>query len=227
MALTVYEELEQGTDAWLQARAGLVTASVVGQLITTKTVKVAQNDTSRGLTASLVAERLTGYVEPTYENDDMRRGNLSEPYARDMYADLTRTPVSEVGFMVREEGAWKVGYSPDGLVGDDGLIEIKAPRQKSHLATILADEIPTQYMAQCQTGLLVSGREWIDFISYCGGMPLFIKRVYPDQKWRNAITEAVIQFEEAAAQMTAYYDAYAKTAPIAERINLYPEEEIF
>jgi putative phage-type endonuclease len=225
MSLKVWEDLEQGTEEWLQARCGIVTASTVGQLITTKTVRPANNDTSRGLTASLVAERLTGYVEPVYVNADMERGNITEPYARDMYAEHTSQQVNEIGFMLRAEEAWRVGYSPDGLVGEDGLIEIKAPRQKSHLATILADEVPAQYMAQCQAGLLVSGREWIDFISYCGGMPLFIKRVYPDQKWRDAITQAAAQFEEEARRMIALYYTNTTDAPIAERIELFEDME--
>lgn len=226
MALTVYEDLEQGSSDWLQARAGIVTASTVGQLITTKTVKPASNETSRSLTAHLVAERITGYVEPTYVSADMERGNLSEPYARDIYAEHY-APVKEVGFMVRDDWGFKIGYSPDGLVNDDGLIEIKAPRQKTHLATILADEVPPQYMAQIQCGLLVSGREWIDFISYCGGMPLYATTVEPDPKWQDAIVQAAEQFEEAAALMIGGYTTATKDAPPTERIELFPEMEIF
>ena len=225
MSLTVYERMEQGTDEWLEARRGIVTASVVGQLITTKTVKPASNETSRSLTAHLVAERITGYVEPTYMSADMERGNLSEPYARDIYAEHY-APVKEVGFMVRDDWGFKIGYSPDGLVNDDGLIEIKAPRQKTHLATILADEVPPQYMAQIQCGLLVSGREWIDFISYCGGMPLYAKTVEPDPKWQEAIRDAVEQFEENAALMLNGYATATKDAPQTERIDFYEEVEI-
>lgn len=225
--LRIYQNLEQGTDEWLAARCGLVTASVAGQLITAKTVKPASNDYSRALTASLVAERITGHVEPVYPNEDMRRGTLSEPFARDLYAEHY-APVTEVGFMVRTHGlfGYRLGYSPDGLVGDDGLIEIKSPRQKTHLSTILADEVPSQYMAQCQTGLLVSGREWLDFISYNPGMPLFVKRVLPDQRWQEAITEAVASFETTAAQMIAAYNKAAKRYPDTERIDLYPELEL-
>jgi predicted phage-related endonuclease len=227
MSLHIYEDLEQGTDAWLVARRGIVTASVVGQLITPKTVKPASNDYSRGLTASLVAERITGYVEPTFQSQDMLRGTLSEPIARDIYAEHHGVTVDQVGFMVREEADWKLGYSPDGLVADDGLIEIKAPRQKSHLATILADEVPLEYMAQCQAGLLVSGRKWLDFISYCGGMPLFIKRVLPDERWQKALVEAVTAFETNAALMIATYTAATEGMPATERIDFFPEMEIF
>lgn len=225
MTLTVYENLEQGSNEWLQARAGIVTASVIGQLITTKTVKPASNETSRALTAHLVAERITGYVEPTYVSADMERGNLSEPYARDLYAEHF-APVHEVGFIVRDFNGDRLGYSPDGLVGEDGLLEIKAPRQKTHLATILADEVPPQYMAQCQTGLLVSGREWIDFLSYSGGMPIYVKRVLPDEKWQQAIIDALSTFEDNAEQMIAAYQVATKGSPMAERIDFYQEMEI-
>lgn len=226
MTLHVYEDLEQGTPEWLAARCGIVTASVVGQLITPKTVKPASNDYSRGLTASLVAERITGYVEPIHENDDMRRGTLSEPFARDKYAEHY-APVTEVGFMVRDFGDYKIGFSPDGLVGNDGLIEIKSPRQKKHLSTILADEVPLEYMAQCQAGLLVSGREWIDFISYNGGMPLWKKRVTPDLQWQSAIKEAVQAFELVAYDMVDRYLKATADLPVTERIDLFPEMEIY
>ena len=225
MTLHIYEELEQGTPEWLQARCGIVTASVVGQLITAKTVKPAANDYSRALTASLVAERITGHVEPVFPNADMERGTLSEPYARDIYAEHRGVEVAQVGFVVREEPTWKLGFSPDGLVGSAGTIEIKAPRQKTHLSTILADEVPLQYMAQCQAGLLVTGREWCDFISYSGGMPLYIKRVTPDKRWHDAITKAVEAFEANAADMIATYKANTTYLPSTERIDFYAEPE--
>jgi len=225
MTLHVYDDLEQGTPEWLAARCGIVTASVVGQLITPKTVKPAFNDTSRALVMALVAERITGHVETIRENDDMRRGTLSEPFARDIYAE-NYAPVAEVGFMTKDYGGYKIGYSPDGLVSDDGLIEIKSPRQKKHLSTILADEVPLEYIAQCQTGLLVSGRAWIDFISYNGGMPLYVKRVLPDPKWQAAIIEAVENLEEKAADMTDRYTTAIKDLPATERIDLFGDVEI-
>lgn len=188
--------------------------------------KTATGDTARALIMSLVAERITGYVEPTYTSPDMERGNLSEPYARDVYSQ-NYAPATELGFMVRDLGGYRLGYSPDGLVGDDGLIEIKAPRQKKHLATILADEVPAEHMAQCQAGLLVSGRAWIDFVSYNGGMPLFVKRVYPDPDWHAAILEAVTALEETAAQILATYHARIDGMPATERIDFYLDMEVF
>jgi len=224
MTLHIYNELVQGEPEWLAARAGIVTASVVGNLITPKTVKPASNDTSRALVATLVAERITGHVEPVFPNRDMERGTLDEPYARDLYAEY-HAPVTELGFMVRDYAGFKLGYSPDGLVGEDGLIEIKSRQQKKHLTTILADEVPLENMAQCQAGLLVSGREWIDYVSYCGGMPLYVKRVLPDPKWREAILEALSLFEEAARPMLKAYEAATANLPLTERIDHYLEPE--
>ena len=219
--LAVFNDLEQGSDAWLAARCGIITASVVGQLITPKTVKPATNDYSRALTMTLAAERITGHVEPIHPNADMERGTLDEPYARELYSDHY-APAVEVGFMVRDFG-YKIGYSPDGLVGDDGLIEIKSRRQKKHLATILADEVPLENMAQIQCGLLVSGREWLDYVSYSGGMPLYVKRVLPDLRWLSAIHEAVEAFEESAAQMVKNYGINTAGRPATKRINHYEE----
>lgn len=225
MSLHIYNELEQGTDEWLQARCGIITASVVGQLITPKTVKPASNDTSRSLPAALVAERITGYVEPIRVTADMERGTLDEPYARDLYAEHY-APVSEIGFMVRDDFGYKFGYSPDGLVGNDGLIEIKSRRQKIQLATILADEVPLENMAQIQCGLLVSGRKWLDYVSYCGGMPLYVKRVLPDMRWFDAITTAVNAFEQTAAEMIHHYNSISRGMPATERIDHFLELEI-
>lgn len=217
MALRILPDLVQGSDEWLEQRRGMLTASVVGKLIT-PTLKVADNDTSRGITASLVAERISGFVEDTPMNSDMWRGVESEPIARDLYSQHF-APAIECGFMVLELDGAHLGYSPDGLVGTDGLIEIKAPRAKTHVMTILADEVPAHYMAQCQAGLLVSGRKWLDFVSYCGGLPLWTKRVEPDERWFDAITDAWAAFEENAARIVADYEQRVADLPTTERID--------
>jgi hypothetical protein len=218
MSLHIYNDLEQGTEEWLAARRGMVTASVVGQLLTA-TSRPANNDTSRRLTLALVAERITGETEPVYMNDDMLRGHLEEPIARDMYAEHFSGGeiVSETGFMVRDDWGFSLGYSPDGLVGDNGLIEVKAPRAKGHIATILSGAVPDRHMPQIQAGLLVSGRDWCDFISYYGGLPPFVKRVHPDFQWFESIVAAVAAFEEAAAEMTDRYDLATRGLPATER----------
>jgi hypothetical protein len=217
VSITEHTTLEQGSDEWLNLRRGMVTASVVGQLITASTLKPARNDYSRGLTASLVAERITGHIDPVYVSDDMYRGTVEEPLARDLYAKHHKVTVREVGFITREIDGVTIGFSPDGLVGEDGLIEVKSRKQKKQLSTILSGLVPAENVAQCQTGLLVSGRKWLDYVSYSAGMPLFVTRVYPDQNWQAAIIAAVQAFEETAAQMVADYEAAVVGLPVAER----------
>ena len=271
MSLHVYDDLEQGSEDWLAARRGIVTASAVGQLVTTThpdatevgcpdcgaevyspcvsrarkqvapikslhpgrirlaqdlepVVTLANNDTSRALTMLLAAERITGWSDPVFVNNDMARGTFDEPIARDVYAEHY-APVAEVGFMVRDDWGFPIGYSPDGLVGDDGLIEIKSRRQKKHLQTILRDEVPAENMAQLQAGLLVSERAWIDYVSFCGGMPLYVKRVYPDPQWLEAILAAVRRFEDAAAEIVATYHQAVIGRPTTER-TLYDLEVV-
>ena len=98
-------------------------------------------------------------------------------------------------------------------------IEVKSRRQKKHLATILADEVPIENVAQIQCGLLVSGRAWCDYISFCGGMPLWTKRVTPDPRWFDAIVAAVTGFEETAAHMVDTYTRAVAGLPMTERID--------
>ena len=217
MSLRILPDLIQGSEEWYDQRRGMLTASVIGQLITPSTMKPCDNPKSRAIVAELAAERITGFTEPSYASDDMIRGHDVEPLAVEAYTEHY-APVEHVGFMVRDDLGFDLGYSPDGLVGDDGLIECKSRRAKKHLQTILADAVPPENMAQCQAGLLVSGRLWIDYVSYCGGMPLWRKRVEPDFRWFEAIAQAAHAFEQAVSQMTAKYHEATKGLPMTERV---------
>ncbi|QWY84632.1 exonuclease [Microbacterium phage Footloose] len=216
MTIKVYDDLVQGEPEWLAARCGLLTASTIGKLITPTTLKVADNETSRGLTMTLAAERITGHVDFVYPTADMQRGTDDEPYARDAYT-AHFAPVEQVGFMVRDFGSYKIGYSPDGLVGDDGLIEIKSRRPKEHLKTVLKGLPPLENLAQMHAGMLVSGREWCDYISYSAGLPLWVKRVYPDTRWVNAITTAAETFEINVANIVNNFTNATHGLPMTER----------
>lgn len=216
-------DVEQGSDDWHAARRGIITASVIGKLITPQTLKPAKNDTARMTILHLAAERITGHTEPTYPTRDMERGTWDEPIARDIYTENI-APVTACGFMVRDNGGHKIGFSPDGLVGDEGLIEIKSRRQKAQLATILEDRVPIENMAQIQCGLLVSGRSWCDYVSYCGGMPLYTYRVTPDLKWMNAIVDAATEFEKVVTRIIEDYTNLTKDMPATERLPEYDDE---
>lgn len=225
MSLHQFTDVIQGSDTWYDERRGIVTASVVGQLITPKTIKAAANDYSRGLTALLVSERITGWTDDTYVSFEMARGHEIEPIARDLYSKHY-APAIESGFLIRDDWGFSIGYSPDGLVGDDGLIEVKSRAPKKQLATILANEVPLENVAQIQCGLLVSGRKWCDYISYCGGMPLYLLRVLPDPRWFDAIVEAVGGLEKIAEEMVTAYNEAVAGLPMTERINYGSEIEV-
>jgi hypothetical protein len=162
-------------------------------------------------------------VDPVYVSDDMLRGHEDEPRAIAKYEEWRKVIVDSVGFMVREfteDGhTFRIGYSPDGLVGDDGLIEIKSRRQKKQLTTVLDGQVPTENMAQIQCGLLVSGRAWCDYLSYSGGMPLYPVRVEPDERWFKAIKDTAAQFEQTATEMVAKYEAAVVGLPMTERVT--------
>lgn len=195
--ITYHVDLMQGSDEWLAARCGLLTASEM-KLILTPTMKRADNDKTRAHLYELLAQRISGFVEPTYIGDDMLRGMEDEVYARTEYMTHI-ADVQDMGFITNNRWGFTIGYSPDGIVGDDGLIEIKSRRQKYQVQTIIENvcdqTIPADYVLQCQTGLLVSERKWIDFISYSGGLPMVVIRVYPDPDVQAAILDAATAFE--------------------------------
>lgn len=225
MTLTVLEDLEQGSDAWLDARRGIITASQMSKLLT-PTGRVANNDYSRALTLELAAERITGTSEYVFVNADMERGNEVEPLARDLYATHYGMPVKQVGFIVEDKWGVPIGYSPDGLVGDDGLIEVKGPRAKKHLKTIVEGQVPAEHMAQIQCGLLVTGRKWCDFISYFGGMAMYPIRVEADPAWADAIVTAATLFEHNVQQIVTTYQERTTGLPMTEPLPDYNTVEL-
>ena len=135
MSVTYHRDLIQGSDAWHKARCGLITGSEV-KLLLTPTLKQANNDKSRAHLWELAAQRISNYVEPSYIGDDMLRGHEEEFYARQLYAEH-HAPVEECGFVTNDEWGFTLGCSPDGLVGDDGMIECKSRRQKYQIQTIV------------------------------------------------------------------------------------------
>lgn len=213
--ITYHDNLEQGSDEWLAARCGLLTASEM-KLIITPTLKIANNDKTRLHLYELCAQRVTRFVEPSFISDDMIRGNFDEFEARQIYNDKI-SPVKEVGFITNSKFGFTIGYSPDGLVGDDGLIEIKSRKQKYQLQTIATDEIDADYLIQLQTGLLVSDRKWLDFVQYSNGMPLYVKRVFPDAVIQEAIFSAAEDFEHKARTIIDDYNINSKKYIMTER----------
>lgn len=209
-------ELVQGSDEWKSARCGLLTASEMKHIITPAKLQYAQNDKERAHLYELLAQRVTGYVEPHYISDDMLRGIGDELDARIAYNDKYAA-VREMGFITNDKWGFTIGYSPDGLIGDDGVIEAKSRRQKYHIETIIANAMPDDYKIQVQTGLLVSERPWCDFISYCGGMPMLTIRVLADPVAQEAIVKAATIFHEKLGALVKQY-AERLAAPDARLI---------
>jgi len=208
MTITYHTDLLQGSEEWHQIRCGILTASEVKHILT-PTLKIANNDKTRQHVWEIAAQRITGYTEPSYIGDDMLRGWEDEIKARDLYSQ-TRAAVAEVGFITSDDLGFVMGYSPDGLVGDDGLIECKSRRQKYQVQTISEGTVPDEYMLQLQTGLLITGRKWIDFISYSGGLPMFTCRVLPDAEMQAAIVTAATEFEARVVQaVRSFHDNVA------------------
>jgi len=217
VAITYHAEVVQGSDEWHAMRCGLLTASEM-KLILTPTLKIASNDKERAHLWELAAQRISGYVEPSYIGDNMLRGWEDEILARELYAK-ERAPVEECGFITNDKWGFTIGYSPDGLIGTDGLIECKSRRQKFQVETIATNEVPVEFAFQLQTGLLVSEREWIDFVSYSGGLPMAIIRVHPIPEVQEAIIAAAAAFEDRIAERIGEYHATLATAryPATER----------
>lgn len=220
-----HADLIQGSEEWLQQRCGLLTASEMRHILT-PTLKQAQNDKSRAHEWELLFQRITGFVEPHYVSDDMLRGHDDEKEARDLYAKH-RAPVTEVGFITNDQWGFAIGYSPDGLVGDDGLIECKSRRGKYQVQTIAEDRVPEEYVLQLQTGLLVTGRAWIDFVSYSAGLPMFVKRVEPDPLIQGAIVAAATAFEARLIEKEREYRATLTTMPVVIETERRQEMEMF
>jgi putative phage-type endonuclease len=210
MAITVHSDLIQGSEEWHAARCGLLTASEVDRIITPK-LKIADNAKTRAHLWELAAQRITRYVEPAYISDAMLRGHEDEILARALYSEKY-APVNEVGFVTHDKWGFTLGCSPDGLVGSDGMIECKSRCQKFQVQTIVEEytgvaPIPEEYWLQVQTGLLVTGRRWCDFISYSGGLPMAVVRVEADPRTQDAIIEAAAKFEARINEVIADFHA--------------------
>lgn len=219
MTVRIHADVEQGSEDWHRLRLGRLTASEV-KFIMTPSLKIANNDKVRVHVYELAAQRITNWVEPHYVSDDMLRGHTDEVLARDEYAKHY-APVTECGFITNDKFGFTIGYSPDALVGDDGLIECKSRRAKYQVQTIIGGEPPEDYVLQLQTGLLVSEREWVDFVSYSGGLPMMTERVFPDLEMQAAIVEAATAFEQRVADVVSDYHAAIASLP-----RLIPTERV-
>lgn len=187
--------MEQRSEEWFKARAGKVTASRVADIIA-KT-KSGYSSSRDNYMAELICQRLTGTVGESYQNAAMAWGTNTEPLARAAYVSAKGISVEEIGF-VPHPTIENAGASPDGLIGEEGLIEIKCPLTNTHMNTILEQEVSTKYHVQMQWQMACTGRQWCDFVSFDPRMPehmqLYIHQVERDQKMIDNLEAEVTKF---------------------------------
>lgn len=179
--------VEQGSDEWHSARFGLPTASRFKDVLAK-----GEGKTRRRYMLDLIGERLTGEGAESYTNVHMERGKAMEAEARDLYRFMTDNEPEQVGFIKNETA----GCSPDSIIGEKGLLEIKTKLPALQIEVILADKVPSEHIAQIQGSLWVSGREWCDFVSYWPRLPLFVKRVYRDEEYIKNLADEVARFNQ-------------------------------
>lgn len=187
--------IEQGTPEWFAQRLGKVTASRIADIMAKTKTGVSA---SRGnYLAQLVAERLTGQAAESFKNGAMQHGTETEPQARMVYEAETGQIVTEVA-MIQHPTIEMSGASPDGLVGGDGLVEIKCPNTSTHIASLLSDKVPSGYIPQMQWQMACTGRQWCDFVSYDPRLPedmqLLIRRVPRDNTLIAEYEVEVVKF---------------------------------
>lgn len=200
-------EMPQGTKEWFAVRRGLPTASMFGTIMA-KGKGGAESKTRQTYLYKLAGEIITGDPMDNFSNHHMERGHEMEPAARQFYAFMQDCEPHQVGFITN--GA--KGASPDSLVGDNGMLEIKTKLPHLMLAVLEADDFPTEHRAQCQGQLWVAEREWVDLVCYWPKMPPFIKRAYRDEAFISLLSAAVDQFNDELAALVAKYTIERKAA---------------
>lgn len=206
MELQIFE-CEQGTPEWFASRLGIPTASEFDTVLA-KGKGGGESKTRRTYMLKLAGERITGEPMYSYSNDHMERGKEMEAEARDLYAMVTDIEPQRVGFLRRGDA----GASPDSLISTNGMLEIKTKLAHLQLDVLLTDELPPDHKAQCQGQLWIAGREWVDFVSYWPGLPLFIKRVYRDEPYITRLKTEVDAFNSEMLELIERVKQYKRAA---------------
>jgi len=202
--------MQQRTEEWMASRCGKVTASRIADLMAR--TKSGYGASRTNYMAELLIERLTGQPSDRYTNAAMEWGTAQEPAAREAYELAHNVMVEEVGFILHPLIA-DAGASPDGIVGDLGLVEIKCPNSATHLDTLLSGAVPDKYVKQMQFQMACTGRHWCDFASFDPRLPprmqLFVIRVERDPSLMNDMEEEVRAFlKELEAKVAALTERY-------------------
>lgn len=206
--------MQQGSDEWFKARCGKATASRIADIIAR--TKSGYSASRKNYEAQLIAERLTGEVGASFSNAAMQWGTETEPQARDTYQFLNDIEVVQVGF-VDHPNIPMSGASPDGLVSDNGLVEIKCPNTATHLETLSNGKVPGKYNTQIQWQLACCEREWCDFVSFDPRLPeamrMFRTRVFRDDEFIDDVEKEVSEFlTQVAEKVENLIKAYGEVA---------------
>lgn len=207
-------EIVQGSPEWLAARAGSLGASQVADAIAR--TKTGYGASRANIRARLVAERLTGQPMDSFTNDAMRWGNEQEDNARTAYSFIHGHAVQEIGLALHPT-IKGTHASPDGLIGDDGLVEIKCPNTATHIETLKSQTIPARYITQMDWQMACLGRQWCDFASFDPRLPeemqLFVKRHHRDDTRIAELEALVVEFlAEVNADVDALMAIYRRDA---------------
>lgn len=187
--MQIIKDIEQGSNEWLALRLGLPTCSDLSKIVTsTGEISKQLNDYAKDLASDMLLDQ----IEEGFKSQWMDRGNDLEDEARKAYEEYSFNVVEQVSFIKHSE---KLGYSPDGWIGEDGLIEIKCPKKIHHFDYLINKKLPTKYKPQVQGALFASGRKWCDFISYNPNVrkpyDLFVVRVFPDKDYFKSLDIAL------------------------------------
>ena len=211
---------EQTSLEWHIARKGVITASGIKRMVT-PTLKIANNDKTRSYTCSLISDRVTDFIEENYVSWDMMRGKEDEILARALYSE-TWDNVEEVGFVTNGDNGVVLGCSPDGLVGDEGMVEIKSRLSQLQVKAVMEDliegRVPKDDVMQVQASLLVTGRKWCDYVVYSRGLPMVKVRAYPDEEIHEAMIEAGNKTEAAVVAGVIKYLDFVKDFPLTKYV---------
>lgn len=184
-------DCEQGTTEWFAARLGIPTASEFHTVLA-KGKDGGASITRRTYMLKLAGEIITGEQMDSYSNDHMRRGQVMEDEARDLYSFMADAEPHRVGFIVNGPK----GCSPDSLLGADGMLEVKTKFPHLLAECVLRDNFPPEHKAQCQGALWVAERDWIDIAIYWPKMPLFVKRATRDDLYIKTLSDAIDRFND-------------------------------
>lgn len=193
-------DFEQGSPEWFEARRGIPTASNFSAVLAK-----GEGKTRRSYLLKLAGEAITGELAESYTNAHMERGQVMESEARALYAFAQDVETTPVGFMRRG----RAGASPDSLIGNDGILEIKTKLPHLQLDVLDREKLPSEHVAQVQGQLWISGRQFCDFVSYWPRLPPFIVRVYRDEKYIEALRQSVADF---VAELDTYIHRFGREA---------------